>query len=135
MSMSRNRTLIAAALLLSLLSPARATEADEEGARNHGYETAALEVACAGMLTVTNPRLRAQLDRKYREPDSRWRDQFLEAYENVASRAGGAISTGVPCVIAGNSRWMKLTPAARDGLSINIRKSVEERKQRLGIDE
>ena len=47
--MTRNRPLIAAALLLSLLSPARATEADEENARNHGYETAALEVCCAAI--------------------------------------------------------------------------------------
>jgi hypothetical protein len=88
------------------------------------------------MLTVSNPKLRAQLDRKYRDPESRWRDSFMEGYENVAGRTGGAIATGLPCVTVGSgSKWLKLTPAARDQLSIGIKKEVEERKERRGIND
>ena len=94
---------------------------------NHGYETAALEVLCGDMLTVTNPKLRAQLDKKYRESE-RYRDAFLQGYESVMDRAGGITSRGMPCLIVSDSKWLKLNPAARDQLSIRMQQETRDRQ-------
>jgi hypothetical protein len=83
------RRLTAIALLLSLASPAASQEANDErqeAASNHGYYTAALEVACDSM-TVTNPKLRAQLDKKCRSEKSPWRKYFFKNYELIANAA------------------------------------------------
>jgi hypothetical protein len=77
------RLLTTVALLLWLATPAfagqTAAESAEEDARNYGYDTAALET-CPGLI-VTNPKRRAQLDRKYRNSPV-----FLETYAGIVSR-------------------------------------------------
>ena len=102
--------------------------ADSSDAFNHGYETAALETFCAGMLTVTNPKLRAKLDQLYRNPKSRWRSDFLEGYEYVASKGYNPLGLWMTCTGAGNSKWLKLDPAARDILTINMKNYEEEHR-------
>jgi hypothetical protein len=130
----RNTILVLTAIA-ALVSPALATEAweHEENASNHGYETAALEVICGDRLAVTNPKLRAKLDRTYRE-SPRWREYFLRGYEAVAGRAEVIASKGdhttlrMTCTNAGRAKWLKLDPAARDLLEINMKKYEAERK-------
>ena len=52
---------------------------------DHGFYTAALEVACGDALTVTDPALRAKRDKMYRE-DPRWRKHFLIGYRISRAR-------------------------------------------------
>ena len=78
------------------------------------------------MMTVTNPKLRAKLDRMYRE-NPRWREFFLQGYETVAMRSSGQ---GMACLIASNAKWPKLDPGARDFLEIRMRRAQEERNSR-----
>jgi hypothetical protein len=107
------------AIVAAILFTGSVAGADEEAARNHGYDTAALEVGCAGMVSVTNPRLRAKLDKQYRE-NPRWRQAFLEGYRAAAERPTRrrAVTLLVLCMTAENSGWLKLDPAARDQLTI-----------------
>lgn len=114
------RRVVLAAALLALATPAYADPAED--ARNHGYDTAAFEVVCPGMLTVTNPKLRAKLDRMYRDVNSRWREDFLSTYESNIDKPRDTI-----CLTAGSSGWLKLDPAARDLLSTRIKKNNTER--------
>ena len=73
-------------------------------------------------MTVTNPKLRAKLDRMYRDPNSRWREYFLDAYENGIDHP-----RDMACIIAGNSKWLKLDDANRDQMSIRIKKRIKDR--------
>jgi hypothetical protein len=135
MAMNLRNTILTIATLAALASPALATEAweHEENASNHGYETAALEVICGGMLTAANAKLRAKLDKMYRETP-RWREHFLRGYEAVAGRAEVIATKGdhsllwMTCTNAGRAKWLKLDPAARDLLEINMKKHEAERK-------
>ena len=128
--MNFRNTVLAFVALATLASPALATEVweHEENASNHGYETAALEVIC-------DDKLRAKLDRTYRE-NPRWREDFLRGYEAVAGRGERIATKGdhallwMTCTNAGRAKWLKLDPAARDRLEINMRKAEEERKGR-----
>jgi hypothetical protein len=53
----------------------------EEDARNHGYQTAALEVTCPGLI-VTDKQLRAKRDRMFRY-SARLNKYFTEGYNYV----------------------------------------------------
>ena len=74
------KTILAIAALAALLGTAKA--GPEAEAMDHGFYTAALEVACGDALTVTDPALRAKRDKMYRE-DPRWRKHFLIGYNLV----------------------------------------------------
>jgi hypothetical protein len=74
-----HRFILAATAALALITPAYAD--NEEDARNHGYQTAALEVARPGLI-VTDKKLRAKRDRMFRY-SSRWKEYFTQGYDFV----------------------------------------------------
>jgi hypothetical protein len=117
--------ILAASLLV--LGSAKADD-QETAARNHGYDSAALEVTCGDGLIVTNANLRARLDRMYRE-NPRWREHFLFGYAAAggANRRENIVSLYTTCTLAGSAKWLTLDPAARDILTIRMR----EAEQRL----
>jgi hypothetical protein len=124
-------TLAAATMLTSLASPAASQEDPETAARNHGYDSAALEVTCGDGLIVTDAKLRAKLDKMYRE-NPRWRTVFLEGYAAAgrANRRENITSLFITCTLAGKSKWLTLDPAARDVLTIRVREADEQRRQK-----
>lgn len=89
----------------------------EAEASNHGYNSAAL-VTCGDRLIVTNAKLRAQLDKTYRD-NPKWKKAYLEGFESGSPPDGPsktkkteADNRVVVCTIAGNSEagWLKLDP-------------------------
>jgi hypothetical protein len=87
----------------------------ETEAINHGYNTAAL-VTCGDRLIVTNTKLRAKLDKMYRD-DPKWKKAYLEGFESGSppdgpskTKATEARNRVIVCTIAGNSEagWLKL---------------------------
>src|SRR4051794_1195330 len=88
---------IATALFAVLMTPAWAylpahTKA-EAAASDHGYATAALETLCGDVLVVSNPKLRADLDRKYRNSE-KYRKFFLDGYAAVANHDENLLAKG-----------------------------------------
>ena len=127
------KRLLSTALLLSLASPALSREAYDErqdAATNHGHYTAALEKVCPGM-TVTNPKLRAKLDKQYRY-NPRWKKYFQKQYNLIAGQYDPATGmdkrypAGVwlTCLTArtGAKEWLTQDPAAVEQLEINKNK-------------
>jgi len=118
---------IATALFVTLATPAAAylpinTDA-EMAANNHGYHTAALETLC-DVLVVSDPALRAKLDRKYRE-NEKYRKFFLDGYAAVANDAEDILAKGndqkrhTRCYLAGsNATWLKFNRAGMDQLEL-----------------
>jgi hypothetical protein len=130
--MNIRKTILALATCATLVSPAlaqqTAAELANEAASNHGYATAALEVVCGGRLTEINPKLRAKLDRLYRE-NIGLRQYFLKGYEAAAAQGSVNPTTLLTvCLTASNSKWLRLDPAARDLMANNSKKYEEERK-------
>jgi hypothetical protein len=89
----------------------------EEDARNHGYQTAALEVTCPGLI-VTDKQLRAKRDRMFRY-SARWKDYFQEGYDFVVSSYSRRYDRGLykdidnACHIAVGD-WLAIGPNYRD---------------------
>jgi hypothetical protein len=108
---------IAAAATFSLLSATPVYADSEEDARNHGYQTAALEVACPGLI-VTDKKLRAKRDRMFRY-SARWKDVFQEGYDFVVNSYSLRYDLGlykdidVTCHVAVGD-WLALGPDYRD---------------------
>ena len=79
--MKVKRLLTATAIALGLLTGGAYADTP---ASDYGYATAALEKGCPG-LTVTDPKLRAKLDRKYRNTAD-----FRDGYDWVVKRTDDA---------------------------------------------
>jgi hypothetical protein len=79
--MKVKRLLTATAIALGLLT---GTAHADSPASDHGYATAALEKVCFGM-TVTDAKLRAKLDKKYRNTAD-----FKDGYDWVTKRIDAA---------------------------------------------
>jgi hypothetical protein len=138
------KRLLTAAVLLSLASPAVSQEAYDErqdAATNHGSYTAALEKVCPGM-TVTDPKLRAKLDKQYGK-NSRWKNYFQKQYDLIAGQYDPATGmdkrypSGVwlTCLSARNGakEWLTQDPAAVEQLEINKNKYEAAKRERLGL--
>jgi hypothetical protein len=123
-------TVISAVMLMGATA---AVAQGEVAARNHGYETAALEVYCKGMLTVADATLRTRLDKLYRE-NPRWRKYFDEGYQDLVSYGQPADpqELWITCTNAGKAQWLTLEPAVREILTIIVKKREEEAKERRG---
>jgi len=111
------RLVTAAAFAASLLAPVAAHAASADGpASDYGYATAALTI-CPG-LTVTDPKLQAKLDKKYRNTVD-----FKSGYDWVAQRKA-SLRDGddnqvdlISCLnpIVTEAKWLHQDPA---GLAI-----------------
>lgn len=125
------KALLTAVALAAVAFTTSAAHADEEeNARNHGYETAALETVCSGILEVGNQSLRTKLDKMYRN-SSRWRETFLEGYAAVANkgRRDSPLTLYITCTNAGDAKWLRVVPAAYDQLTIRMREAKSERRK------
>jgi hypothetical protein len=116
--MTRNTTLVAA-LVASLLAITAARADFAEDASNHGFNSGAYELLCGSRLRVTDEKLRAQLDHKYRNTA-----QFRETYNtfylraDIVARKGWSQATDVTCMIAagkdaGKPHWLALVGPAK----------------------
>jgi hypothetical protein len=89
----------------------------KKNARNHGYQTAALEVACPGLI-VTDKKLRAKRDRMFRY-SPRWKEYFTEGYDFVVKSYSRRYDLGLykdidmTCHVAVGD-WLALGPNYRD---------------------
>ena len=102
------RLLTAAAIVgLTLTGVANSAYAkDDTEAYNHGYATGALDShRCGQALTVTDEKLRAAGDRKYKKTKA-----YREAYDFVRNVDSGPQKTGAVCFRAGvtSVEWLAL---------------------------
>ena len=76
------RLLITAPITLALVTGSSAKTFDEMEAEasNHGYNSAAL-VTCGDRLIVTATKLRAKLDKMYRD-NPKWKNAYREGFES-----------------------------------------------------
>ena len=133
--MKVKRLLTATAIAASLLvaGNAHAASADEiENAHNHGYDTAAFEGAPG--MSVTDPRLRAKLDAKYRN-NPKMKKYFMEYYNLVAERNNSPTAMSMACGNATrNSKWMKQDTAGHDQQESETEKYEIARKKHKDDD-
>ena len=104
------RLLITAPITLALVTGSSAKTFDEMEAEasNHGYNSAAL-VTCGDRLIVTATKLRAKLDKMYRD-NPKWKNAYREGFESGSppdgpskTKATEARNRVIVCTIAGNS--------------------------------
>jgi hypothetical protein len=97
------RIVLTAALLVGLMIGAAHADFAED-ARNHGYNSGAYEHLCADKLVLTDAKLRAELDRRYRATP-----QFRETYAAFTERAaivarkGWTKTADIACAVAGRA--------------------------------
>jgi hypothetical protein len=78
--MKKYLTIAALALFTTTAHAKKSFDEMEAEASNHGYNSAAL-VTCGDRLKVTNAKLRAQLDKTYRD-NPKWRKAYLEGFDS-----------------------------------------------------
>lgn len=130
---------LAAALLFASGAHAAGRNYDEQDAHNHGYATAALEKVCPGM-TVTDPKLRAKLDKKYRNTAD-----FKDGYDWVAKRIDDAskgagrdynLVTWMTCAnpAVSEAKWLHQDSEILAGLEARMQRDAAQKNEESKTD-
>jgi hypothetical protein len=126
------RLLTIAAVALGLLAGAahakeRMTEDERQAAASdQGYTTAAPEKLCSDVLLVSDPKLRAKMDRQYRDND-KYRKSYSNGYAYVVDEARHQQRAAL-CAGAAHSsyaKWVKYAPGGAEKLNAE---EIEARK-------
>jgi hypothetical protein len=117
------KRLVTAAALASLLASGAAQAMTEDERQNaasdHGYATAALETLCSDVLVISDPKLKAKMDRQYRD-SSKYRESYLEGFAYITeSKADDATrSRRCPGAVSGvYVKWIKYAPGGLEMLN------------------